>query len=61
MFVVVLNYFTIPSEYQHRVLFFGILGALIFRAIFITIGAALIQYNWVVCSSASSSSSPASA
>jgi len=48
VFVVVLNYFMIPSEYQHRVLFFGILGALIFRAIFITIGAALIQYNWVV-------------
>ena len=48
VFVVVLNYFKIPSEYQHRVLFFGILGALIFRAIFITIGAALIQYNWVV-------------
>jgi len=48
VFVVVLNYFKIPSEYQHRVLFFGILGALVFRAIFITIGAALIQYNWVV-------------
>ena len=48
VFVVVLNYFMIPSEYQHRVLFFGILGALFFRAIFITIGAALIQYNWVV-------------
>ena len=48
VFVVVLNYFKIPSEYQHRVLFFGILGALIFRAIFIAIGAALIQYNWVV-------------
>ena len=48
VFVVVLNYFTIPSEYQHRVLFFGILGALIFRAIFIAIGAALIQYQWVV-------------
>jgi tellurite resistance protein TerC len=48
VFVVVLNYFMIPSEYQHRVLFFGILGALVFRAIFISIGAALIQYNWVV-------------
>jgi tellurite resistance protein TerC len=48
VFVVVLNYFKIPSEYQHRVLFFGILGALVFRAIFIAIGAALIQYNWVV-------------
>jgi tellurite resistance protein TerC len=48
VFVVVLNYFSIPAEFQHRVLFFGILGALIFRAIFIAIGAALIQYQWVL-------------
>jgi tellurite resistance protein TerC len=48
VFVVVLNYFGIPSRYQHRVLFFGILGALIFRAIFIAIGAALMQYQWVI-------------
>jgi tellurite resistance protein TerC len=48
VFVVVLNYFAIPLKYQHRVLFFGILGALIFRAIFIAIGAILIQYQWVV-------------
>jgi tellurite resistance protein TerC len=48
VFVVVLNYFAIPLKYQHRVLFFGILGALIFRAIFIAIGALLIQYQWVV-------------
>ena len=48
VFVVVLNYFAIPTKYQHRVLFFGILGALIFRAIFIAIGAALMQYQWVI-------------
>lgn len=48
VFVVVLNYFAIPSQYQHRVLFFGILGALVFRAIFIAIGAALMQYQWVI-------------
>jgi tellurite resistance protein TerC len=48
VFVVVLNYFAIPSIYQHRVLFFGILGALVFRAIFIAIGAALMQYQWVI-------------
>jgi tellurite resistance protein TerC len=48
VFVVVLNYFAIPIKYQHRVLFFGILGALIFRAIFIAIGAALMQYQWVL-------------
>ena len=48
VFVVVFRYFGIPTRYQHRVLFYGILGALIFRAIFIAIGAALIQYQWVV-------------
>jgi len=48
VFVVVLNYFRIPASLQHRVLFFGILGALIFRAIFIAIGAALMTINWVV-------------
>jgi tellurite resistance protein TerC len=48
VFVVVLNYFAIPTKYQHRVLFFGILGALLFRAIFIAIGAALLQYQWVI-------------
>ena len=48
VFVVVLNYFAIPSKYQHRVLFFGVLGALVFRAIFIAIGAVLMQYKWVV-------------
>ena len=39
VFVVVLGYFAIPTQYQHRVLFFGILGALVFRAIFIALGA----------------------
>jgi TerC family integral membrane protein len=48
VFVVVLNYFAVPLKYQHRVLFFGILGALVFRALFIAIGAALLQYQWVL-------------
>jgi tellurite resistance protein TerC len=47
VFVVVLGYFAVPAHLQHRVLFFGILGALVFRAIFIALGAALLQYNWV--------------
>jgi len=47
VFVVVLSYFAIPAELQHRVLFFGILGALVFRAIFIALGAVLLQYNWI--------------
>lgn len=48
VFVVVFSYFQIPPKYQHRVLFFGILGALIFRAVFISIGAVLMQYHAIV-------------
>ena len=39
VFVVVFTFFGIPPQYQHRVLFFGILGALVFRVIFISLGA----------------------
>lgn len=48
IFVVVFGFFGIPTKYQHRVLFFGILGALVFRAIFIALGTLLIQYQTVV-------------
>ncbi len=48
VFVVVFSYFAIPAKYQHRILFFGILGALVFRVIFISIGAALMKYEWVI-------------
>ena len=48
VFVMVFGYFGIPPRYQHRVLFYGILGALVFRAIFVALGAALMQYHWVV-------------
>ena len=48
VFVVIFTYFNIPDKYQHRVLFYGILGALIFRCIFIAMGSILIQYYWVV-------------
>lgn len=48
VFVLIFGYFAIPRIYQHRVLFYGILGALIFRAIFIALGAALLRYEWVV-------------
>jgi tellurite resistance protein TerC len=48
VFVVVLGYFAVPPQYQHRVLFYGILGALVFRAIFISLGALLIQFHWVI-------------
>ena len=48
VFVVVLSYFAVPARYQHRVLFYGILGALVFRAIFIAMGAVLMQYHAVI-------------
>jgi len=42
-------YFAVPSAYQHRVLFWGVLGALVMRAAFIFAGAALIQqFHWVM-------------
>ncbi len=48
IFVMVFAYFAIPKKYQHRVLFYGIIGALVFRAIFIAMGTALMQYHWVI-------------
>jgi len=48
IFAVVFSYFAIPKMYQHRVLFWGILGALVFRAIFIAMGSVLMKYEWVV-------------
>ena len=48
VFVVVFSYFAIPARLQHRVLFWGILGALFFRIIFIGLGAVLMQFHWVI-------------
>ncbi|MBN8525819.1 MAG: TerC family protein [Planctomycetes bacterium] len=44
----VFAYFRIPAHLQHRVLFYGIIGALLFRALFIALGAVLLQYQWIV-------------
>jgi tellurite resistance protein TerC len=42
-------YFAVPREYQHRVLFWGIIGAIVFRAIFIGLGATLVEnFTWVL-------------
>lgn len=48
VFVVVFTFFAIPAKYQHRVLFFGIVGALVFRIIFIALGSVLLQWQWVI-------------
>jgi tellurite resistance protein TerC len=43
VFALIFTYFGVPQKYQHRVLFWGILGALVFRALFIAGGAALLE------------------
>ncbi len=49
LFILIFNYFKVPREYQHRVLFWGILGALVMRIIFIFAGIALIkQFHWII-------------
>jgi len=48
IFAVVFSYFAIPKVYQHRILFWGILGALFFRGIFIAMGSVLMEYKAVV-------------
>src|SRR5690606_9624954 len=46
---VIFSYFGIPGKYQHRVLFWGILTALILRGVMIALGAALIhRFEWIV-------------
>jgi tellurite resistance protein TerC len=49
VFIIIFNYFAVPAEYQHRVLFWGILGALISRGLFIAMGTALLsRFEWLM-------------
>ncbi|MBM4113347.1 MAG: TerC family protein [Phycisphaerae bacterium] len=48
VFVVIFRFFAVPAHLQHRVLFYGIIGAVAFRAVFIALGAVLLQYKWVI-------------
>lgn len=49
VFVLIFGYFAVPAIYQHRVLFWGILGALVMRAILILLGAALLEeFHWII-------------
>jgi tellurite resistance protein TerC len=49
VFVLIFSYFAVPARYQHRVLFWGVLGALAMRAAMILAGAVLIaQFHWVI-------------
>jgi tellurite resistance protein TerC len=48
IFALVFSYFAIPKIYQHRVLFWGIIGALFFRALFVGMGSLLMQFEWAI-------------
>jgi tellurite resistance protein TerC len=48
VFIMIFKYFRVPLDYQHKVLFWGILGALIMRGVFILVGVGLIQrFHWI--------------
>lgn len=49
VFALLFSYFAVPAQYQHRVLFWGILGALVMRASMIAAGTALItKFSWII-------------
>ena len=49
VFLLIFSYFKVPAKYQHRVLFWGVLGALVMRITMIAIGAALIErFHWII-------------
>jgi tellurite resistance protein TerC len=49
VWAMIFSYFAVPREYQHRVLFYGVVGALVFRAIFIAAGSVLIAtFAWIL-------------
>jgi tellurite resistance protein TerC len=49
VFLVIITYFKVPTQYQYRVLFWGILGALVLRGLFIGVGAVLVaKFHWLL-------------
>ncbi len=49
IFVLLFTAFSVPAAYQHRVLFWGVLGALVMRGILIAVGAALLEdFHWIL-------------
>jgi tellurite resistance protein TerC len=49
VFVLIFTYFSVPAQYQHRILFWGVLGALVMRGILIGVGAVLLdQFHWII-------------
>ncbi|MEP6636725.1 MAG: hypothetical protein ABJB97_08355, partial [Acidobacteriota bacterium] len=49
VFLLIFSYFQVPARYQHRVLFWGVLGALVMRLTMIFVGATLInRFHWII-------------
>ena len=49
VFAIMFSYFAVPREYQHRVLFYGVVGALVMRGLFIALGTVVIStFSWVL-------------
>jgi tellurite resistance protein TerC len=49
VFLLIFSYFRVPAHYQHKVLFWGIIGAMLLRAVFIGVGVSLIhRFHWVI-------------
>ena len=49
VFLTLFSYFKVPSQYQHRVLFWGVLGALVMRGAMIAAGSALLgRFSWII-------------
>ena len=49
VFILIFSYFSVKGQYQHKILFWGILGALIMRAVFIVAGVAMInRFHWII-------------
>jgi tellurite resistance protein TerC len=49
VFVLIFSYFAVPPQYQHRVLFWGVVGALVMRAALIAVGSSLLhEFHWII-------------
>src|SRR3954469_17588516 len=49
VFLLIFSYFKVPAKFQHRVLFWGVMGALVMRVTMILVGAALIEkFGWII-------------
>jgi tellurite resistance protein TerC len=49
VFALIFSYFRVPSQFQHRVLFWGVIGAIVMRGVMIVIGASLVQrFEWIL-------------